>query len=221
MTFPEAFFGAMVPMLLGEREAAAVERVLGPCPSGTNALAFYAVLTRRDVTSVLDRLFVTTKTVARRARPSLWDELVDGYVRAHRSTHWEPNRFAAAFADFIAHRRNKGLDVPRVLEEVADFEYARFAVTLQKLPVPILRQYDHDVRTLFRNPATPRPPPRPTVLAIYRDARARAAWCELGIAEIAALARLRGHTIALPVEDALVDAAEQRLRALGVVARHA
>src|SRR5215472_17084744 len=105
MTFPSAFHDSLVPMLLGKRSAAHVKAELGPSPSGTEAIAFYAVLARRDLASVLQGMFVATRVVARRLRMALWEELVDGYVRSHRSTHWEPNHFAAAFSDFIARRR--------------------------------------------------------------------------------------------------------------------
>jgi hypothetical protein len=217
MSFRDEFFEAIVPMLLGEREATAVERDLGSSPSGTGALAFYAVLARRDCTSVLERLFVATRALASHVRPTLWNELVDEYVRTHRSTHWEPNRFAAAFPDFVGRWRGEGLPLPGVLEEVADFEYARFAITFSEPGVPVLRQYEHDVRALVRDPSTAMPPQRPTVLALYCDAQGRGASCELGMADIAALARLRGRPVSLPVEQALVEAAERRLRALGVV----
>jgi hypothetical protein len=217
MTFPADFFRVVAPMLLGDRSAAEVERELGPCPSGTDALAFYAVLARRDVESVLERLFVATRAGARRARSGLWEELVGGYVRAHRSTHWEPNRFAAAFPDFVARRRVERGDVPHSLEEVADFEYARFEVTRSETREPVLRQYEHDVRPFVQDPTGPMPRPRPIVLAIFRDDRARPASCELGIEEIAAIARRQGRSVGFPVAPELVEAAERRLLALGLL----
>jgi hypothetical protein len=215
--FPDAFFTAVVPMLLGERSAAEVECELGACPSGTEALAFYAVLARRDLTSVLEQLFRATSVMARRVNAGIWDELAIGYVRSHRSTHWEPNRFAEAFPDFIARRLVEGLQMPKALAEVADFEYARFAITMGETDAALVRQYEWDVRELARDPCGPIPQPRTTVLAIYRDERGRGASCELGVVEMAALSSLRGRTIAVQVEPALMEAARSRLLALGVV----
>jgi hypothetical protein len=207
----------MVPMLLGEHSAAHVEADLGPCPSGTEALAFYAVLARRDLASVLRQMFVATRVVARRLRGTLWEELAEGYMRDHRSTHWEPNRFAAAFSDFIARRRADGLEVPPFLEELADFEYARFVVTISEPREVLIRQYEYDIRAIARDPASPLPAPRTTVVAIYRDGRSRSSVCELGMAEMAVLAASGGRPVALSLEPAAVQAAAQRLRALGVL----
>lgn len=154
----ERFFGVMSGFLAGDSTAADVERTLGPSASGTARLALYQELVTRQRRDVLDALFPAVSRACREIRAGLWDELTSAFTRQHPPTHWEPNRFGAAFSDFLADRREADASLPAYLEELADYAFVRFAVSVAVEPSDgvgldaslFVRRYEHDVVALTR-----------------------------------------------------------------------
>ncbi|MCB9680197.1 MAG: putative DNA-binding domain-containing protein [Alphaproteobacteria bacterium] len=117
-----AFFDAVGPMVRGQRSAADVEAALGPCPTGTEALGWYATLQAHHVRCQLAELFPTVHAAVARRGPQAWDRLVDAYVGCHPPSHWELARVGEAFADWlVAH----DVDGAR-LGSVADWRWTRW-----------------------------------------------------------------------------------------------
>lgn len=206
MTALSEFFDAMTPMLLGERDARAVEARLGPSPSGTARLAFYAVLARRDVASVLRQLFTATR---RACDAASWRAIEDAYLATHRSTHWEPNRFGAAFPEHLRAWSDERPDVPAWLCELADYEQTRFEASTAIERVAYVRLYRHDVRVVHAGEA-PTAPAQATVLAIHRATSDRLVVTTPSAAELCAIARRSGRATPPPpdvTEDAIARAA--------------
>jgi len=177
-----SFFGAMSEMLLGHRTAAEVEREVGPSPSGTRRLGFYAVLAKRTRWLELKDLCPALRHAVTRAEPGLWREICAAYAEAHPPRHFDPNRFGEVLPEFLAARRPDDPRLKPYFEELADFEVSQWRVGMAVVspadPVGmgrrlIVRQYEHDVpRFVERYHAgdpLDGPEPSPTLVLLYRD----------------------------------------------------
>lgn len=211
------FFETMSPFLHGQLSARDAEARLGPSPSGTDRLAFYAVLARRDVASVLRQLFPVTRAACGR---DTWNGIEIAYLASHRSTHWEPNRFGQAFADFLADRRAHDGALAPWIEELADYEWTRFEVATSLEPEAHVRLYDHDVRAVHQGTSAV-PHARPTVLLVHRAVDDRVVVETPDPPTLCAVARRAGTLRSLPagVTEDDVERAERDLSARGVPCR--
>lgn len=171
------FFDELGPMLASMRSARDVELVLGPCPSGTAALGFYAELVRRNLAKILRDVFPVTRALVLRDAPGRWDEIARAYADDHPPTGAVPNRYAAALPSWLPSR---GADEAR-WAEVADFEWLRVAAHHAVDGDPeddgfdrriFVRQYTFDVPAWIAahasDPATPLPDPSPTIAILFR-----------------------------------------------------
>lgn len=223
------FFAAMPAMLLARTPAAAVEARLGPCPSGTANLGFYATLVRRNLDKILRDVFPAVAARARAQTPSPWAAWVDGYAAAHPPAGIDPNGFAAAFPSWLADQAG----VAAALHELADYEWLRVLSyhAPDHGPEPhglgrrlFVRHYTDDVPAIAAaawRGAPWRESPRPTTVLVYRHA-STAASCVHRPAplELVALAQRCGTPVpaalaALP--QAQLDAAAARLHRRGVL----
>ena len=210
-------------MLLAETTAESVEAALGTSPSGTKRLDFYRRSAIRDRQSVLARLFPATRAASGRVDAALWRTLVDAYLTVARSTHWDPNRIGEDFSDFLAARRVADATLPAFLEELADYEATRYAITRSPAGALEVRQYMHDVRDFHLRGATdpnePLPPARATVIVVHRTEAHHPSAFAPSAAAICAIARRRGLTRKLPegVTERAVDEAELALIACGAL----
>lgn len=220
----ERSYAELAPFLFGEREVEAVERSLGPSPSGPDKLDFYRILVARNVNKILSELYPLLRALLEREHPGLWPELVRAYARAHRSDARDPNLFGLQFSAFLAHRRETG-DAPgdsAVYEEIADYQMCRYLAASAPESPPssdardgfeqrvFIRGYTHPipsfVAALRRSGDAPLPEPRPITLIVYRSLipPARPALSGLAthvptLAEVAALAERQGLTLAGPL----------------------
>jgi len=215
------FFDTMLPFLLGDVGLADASARVGPSPCGAGRFAFYPELVRRERASTLRLLYPATRLAANRLQPGLFAELVQSHLAEHRSMHWEPNHFGAPFPGLVAgHCKDEPL---ALLSELADYEWLKFAVTVERGTPLYFRGYDHDlvgyVERASRGDDCELPPKRSVALAIHRSADQRAVVTSLGELELAILARRRGvpipHVIATEPE---IRAAEERLTRLGLLA---
>jgi hypothetical protein len=219
------FFAAMAPFLAGQTGAADVERTLGPSRSGTKRLGLYRTLVSRQYDDVLGSLFPAVRRASETHRRGLWQTLTTGYARAHPPTHWEPNRFGAHFADYLAAERERDPDSPAWLEELADFSYTRYCASVAPEPADgvglgarvHLRRYDHDVPTYAReaqeeasggDACRDRPEPTPvTLLIAWSHTRHRVIEIAPSLATLAALGKRVGDERAMQRHDAPSEAA--------------
>jgi hypothetical protein len=226
----DAFSGEMQPMLLGRASAAAVEARLGRSPSGTTALAFYAVLVSRNAHKILREICPTLFVFA--ARAGAWSGLVHDYLAAHPPRGGDPNRFADALPEFLERRARQHGDVPQLWAELADYHVVQVRAHQaadgegdgfdRRL---FVRQYTHPipeiVERIARDPAVAIASPRPTLVVVFRHARTlHVRRLVPSAAGLAALARRQG--LALPpalagLPDAEVVAAERALIREGVL----
>lgn len=199
-----AFFDNLRPMLLGERDPEEVQAMLGPSPSGTEALAFYREHFVRNTFKIMRELFPVLPRLAETLAPGSWRPLVLQYTRAHPPRGSDPNEFGAHFATWLAQRRETHPEQSPWLEEVADFHWTRFVVGRAPMPeddgfeqTVFVRQYTRPVPRLVTSARADRPlqvpEPEPTLLVIYRNRRTgRVNWIEPSLADLAVLARRQG-----------------------------
>jgi len=228
MIAPEmtAFFAAMAPMLAGRIDAAQVESRLGPSPSGTAALGFYAELVRRNLHKILSDVFPSVRAVCHGdGGEGRWVQLAAAYADAHPGTGADPNLFAARFPQWLATQTG----VPAVWTELADYEWTRLiafhapdaASDVDGFDVRLfVRQYSSDIPRLAVAALRGEAPGAevPVLVAVFRHARtAHLGTFRLGAAGLAALARRRGLPLPaslgalsddaiLQAQDALVEA---------------
>jgi len=200
----DAFFEAMAPMLERKAPAKAVVETLGPTPSALTDLGFYATLVERNHFKILSDMFPELLALVQRELPERWPALVRSYRDAHPAVHWDPNRFAAGFSDFLRGLRDAG-DIPHpIYEELADLGYIRQVVysgngsdaNTYEGRIAV-RQYTHPASDFFfklrEDPSAPIPQPRPQVVFVYRHVRDDSLHHFLPTAAgLAALARRRG-----------------------------
>jgi hypothetical protein len=221
------FFDELAPMLASTRSAREVELVLGPCPSGTAALGFYAELVRRNLAKILRDVFPVTRALVMRDAPRRWDELALAYACDHPPTGAVPNRYAASLPSWLASR---GADEAR-WAEIADFEWLRVAAHHAMDGAPdddgfdrriFVRQYTFDVPRWIAahasDPSTPLPAPAPTIAIVFRHSvTGRVGVHRPTAAGLAAIARRASELLPSPLdrldaatlaraEHALVDA---------------
>ena len=178
----EKFFQTMAPMLERRSSPQAVIDALGPTPSGADNLGFYATLVERNHFKILADVYPSLRSLVLRELPGLWPKLVRDYRDAHPADHWDPNRFAAHFSDFLRSMREAGTIPHPIFEELADLAYVRQVVFSGNGSDPsafegrvIVRQYSHPTSDYFfqleDDPAAPLPPARPQVVFVYRHLR--------------------------------------------------
>ena len=234
------FYAEIAPLLFGEVDVGAVERTLGPSPSGPDNLDFYRVLLARNVERILRDLFPTVHALVTRDHPGLWPTLVHAYARAHPSNARDPNRFGLAFSDFLAERRIAGEPpLSPVLEELADLHMCRYLAAVSPDPRDastddpdgfeprvFLRGYSFPVpafpRALAGASDTPIPEPRPTTIIVYRSVHEPRPVRTLAptLEQLGALARRQGLVLTGPLarlQPDTLDQAELELVALGVL----
>jgi hypothetical protein len=227
------FFDELAPMLASMRSAREVELVLGPCPSGTAALAFYAELVRRNLDKILRDVFPQTRALVMRDAPGRWPELARAYAIDHPPTGAVPNRFAAALPRWLASR---GSDEAR-WAEIADFEWLRVAAHHAVDGEPdddgfdrrlFIRQYTFDVPAWIaahaNDPATPLPAAAPTIAIIFRHfSTGRVGVHRPTAAGLAAIATRACRPLPSPLDEIEPDTiarAQQALVACGVLVPH-
>ena len=178
----EKFFQTMAPMLERKSSPQAVIDALGPTPSGADNLGFYATLVERNHFKILFDVFPVVRGLVFRELPELWPKIVRAYRDAHPANHWDPNRFAAHFSDFLRSMREAGTIPHPIFEELADLSYVRQVVFSGNGSDPsafdgrvVVRQYSHPTSDYFfqlsEDPQAPIPQPRPQVVFIYRHHR--------------------------------------------------
>lgn len=185
MTLAE-FFARAPAYLFQEGEPGALERALGPSPSGSVNLAFYPVLVRRNVGKILLEVYPGLRALIEREHDGLWRALVEDFWRERPPRGWDPNlHFAAGFPAFVGRRREHDPRVTELHEELADFHWAEFLVWAAPDELPqgggvdgvdhrlFVRQYSRRVpelaRALVEDPGAPIPAQQPTPTLIYRD----------------------------------------------------
>lgn len=233
MTELGTFFEAMDALLSGREGACFVEARIGPSPSGTARLGFYAELVRRQRAQLLDALFPGVARAANAHRRGLWGALADGYTSAHPPRHWEPNAFGAHLADYLEALALREAAVPRYLAEIADLEYLEWLVTVapRTSEVPLgdetmhVRRYEHDVVAYLEHAFVgcgPARPPReaPTTIVVCRTRTTDERFLlRVSAAALAAIARRAGEVVpAGAPPEAWIDAAERELVGWGVLA---
>ncbi len=231
----EGFFAHLRPMLLGECSAAVTEVVLGPSPSGTANLGFYATLVRRNLDKILRDVFPATRAAIVRAAVPAWDDVVSAYALAHPPTGSDPNRFAASFPSWIAAQPHGSATR---WAQLADYEWLRVrayhapdvpddadTVTKDGLERRLfVRQYSFDVPAVaeqWRRGEIGSDADKPTLVLVFRHARTQA----LGVfrPKVAALAALAERCgLPLPpllaeLEPAAIAAARTVLEQAGVL----
>jgi hypothetical protein len=197
-----AFFDEFIPYVMGQRTLAALEMRLGPSPSGPLRMEVYAGVVLNNLRIALDAMYPSVKRAADAARPGLWDELVAGFLAAHPPRHADPNRCGEALASFLSERREAGDDLPPFLEELADYEQARFRVHTARAPGPertiVVRHYAHDVPAYAATDAEEAtcriPAATPVTVVIYRSARTlKTRVLAPSKAQLFAIARFQGE----------------------------
>lgn len=222
-----AFFGALGPMLRARVDAVEVERALGPSPSGTAALAFYAELVARNYRKIVRDIFPCTRALVEKLGAS-WSTLERAYVHEHVAQGIDPNGYGAGFPAWLQTRDG----LPASCGEVADFEWLRVRAhhAIDGLDDGFerrlfVRQYTCDApafwRACARDPATPPPPTRPTIALVFRHTQTLqvAVHYPRGAA-IAALARRQGlplPEVLAAIDPASIDEAERVLVRDGVL----
>lgn len=232
----DAFFRAMGPFLLGQASVEEVAEAIGCSPSGNVRLALYQTLVARQKRDTLDSLFPAVARACDIVDPALWGDVTREFTVAYPPTHWEPNRFGDAFADFLAEARKKTPKLPAVAEELADYAYIRFAASVGKTPddgvgldgVLFVRHYESDVVGFTRSVGEGRrfselPAPLPTTLLVaWSRTERRVVELQPSMAALAAVGRRIGDDRAMlrpdPPSAAEVDEAEQDLILRGVLA---
>lgn len=228
----DRFFAAAPALLFGEATPAEFAGAVGPSPSGADRLRFYQILIERNLAKILRDFYGGLAAWMERDRPGLWARLIRDYARAHPPSGWDPNRYAAAFPEFLAARRASDDRLREVDEELADFywiEYCAFVagdeVPAEKGPDGVdhrvfVRQYTRPIptfaRALRRGESPALPGAAPTLTIVFRSP------ASLGVeilypqvAAIAALIRRQGGDPAALVPGlggAEIDAAEAELR---------
>lgn len=232
------FFAHMRPYLEGRQDLARTKDALGPSPSGDDCFAFYRVLAERNLFKIMRELYAPLHVLVRRDEaegtvpPGLWGTLVREQIAHNPPGGRHPNCFGEGFAALLSARRELEPDQPALYEEIADFCFVR----MQAAHAPDgdddgfgtrihVRQYGWHVpefvAALERDPAAPRPEPRPMVLVVHRHVRTLVTRVfHPSAAGLVALARRQGAAIppafhAVPHEH--VDAAEAQLVEHGVL----
>jgi hypothetical protein len=230
----DAFFAAAGAFMFGAADAKDLTARLGPSPSGSKRLALYPELVRRQRRGILDGLFPAVHAACDLAQSHLWDELARDYTRFYPPQHWEPNHFGDALSDFLAARREAGAALPPYLEEIADYEYVRFAAGICDVPDgddlalergTFVRLYDHDVLSFVEQVgrSAPRPAPAPPakaptpVLVGWSITQHRVLTLRPSGAALAAIARRAGRTIPGGIDSRAVDGAERHLISIGIL----
>lgn len=180
------FFAHTQKLLLGQIDVQTYERTLGHCSSGPHRLQYYRTLIRRNMMKVLRDMYPSVRARYLQQHPHGWSDLVDEFTAAHPPpAHWDPNRFAEPFADFLAKKRQADPTLPADLEQLADFHWTEFQVfsASQTWPEELgpdglehrlyVRQYEGKIpayaRELVRDPSAQPPEPTPTPALIYRN----------------------------------------------------
>lgn len=217
------FHETMTDFMSGRIGAERVEEILGPSPSGTQRLALYPVLVRRQWNGVFDHFYRALGKEVERSHPGRFPRLRDDYLEACPPRHWEPNRNVLGLP---AHLDTQP-DVPMLWIELADFAVCRFeAMHADRTDVPrmdqdlFVRHYEHDVvgttLRIERGEASKEPSTKtPCTVVFARHVRTgRLVVTTPSFAALVGLGRLAGEPVpALP--RGLTDLhVEQELRAL-------
>ncbi|GMV38464.1 MAG: hypothetical protein AMXMBFR64_01800 [Myxococcales bacterium] len=179
MTSLPGWFATMMGLLEGRTDAAAVEAVLGPSPSGTTRLQYYRTLVSNDWTGLLDAVYPYTRALM---APAQWDAVCRRFLAEHPPNHWELNRLGARLPEWLASQA----DATPCLADVAAVEWLELEVTLHPAPDvlpweagPVVLNPTVDVRQLRWDVpgwlASGRPhgglTERPTLCIAWRDPR--------------------------------------------------
>ncbi len=206
------FHAVMAPFLRGEISAAEVEQLLGPSPSGTERLALYPRLVRRQWTGTIDHFFRALARALELVAPGAFPAMRDAYLEAHPPASWEPNENLRAFTPFVKSRAG----IPPWAPEMADYAWSRFLamhadvvsgdVGLER--AIFVRHYTHDVvaTSLANESATggasvPRLAPGTFVFARHVT-RGHLVTLTPSVAALFALLRAAGETLP-PLPDGL------------------
>jgi hypothetical protein len=197
-----AFFDEFIPYVMGEHTLAALENRLGPSRSGSLRMEVYAGVVLKNLRIALEAMYPSVKRAAEAVRRGLWDELVAAFLTAHPPRHADPNRCGEALASFLSERREAVGGLPPFLEELADYEHARFRVHTAREPGPertiVVRRYAHDVpayATVGAEEATRRiPAATPITVVIYRSTKTlKTGVLAPSKAQLCAIAKLQGE----------------------------
>lgn len=214
----ETFFNAWSDLLRGETDAAGVEAVLGPSPSGTEAVAWCQRLYHHHREVTLRQLFPHVAALVDTAR---WTALVADYARAHPATGSEQRRWGHAFPAFLAAYPHVP-DAPALADLAILAEArrtARFAADDLARVVTVALHHDAPTAERAIRAGEPRvPAPRPTLLVVYR------AWngedvreLPLDAPKLVALLRWRGDPVPAPLREVPTEDATILLRSRGVL----
>lgn len=226
-----AFFQVVPAFLAGSRSAAQVEAQLGPCPSGTEALAFYRTLMERNAFKLLREIFPSVRAALVSEDPGRWRTVVQEFAAAHPCGHWNPNEFGAPFPEYLRQAAGRG-EVPDLVAELADYHLVQYRVSVAPAATEsddgwdrtlFIRQYTHPVAAyaaaVERGPGpVALPSPQPTIVLVYR-AKDRVHWLHPTPPQLAALARRRGLELPLPLaqlDPTAVEEADGQLVGYGV-----
>lgn len=226
------FHRVMKPFLMGQTQAADVERDLGaPVDAG---LAFYRELAERNRFKILADLFPSVRSLLLQRRAGLWRSIVEAYSAEHPPGHPDPNRFGEHFAAFLGGLEGEidldGLATPLV-QGLADYCWIRHCANTSP-PVAddgfdkrlFIRHYDFPIvdytKRLADDPSAPPPAAGGEFVMVYRDPQTLTIRVfrpnALGLA---AAARRQG--VALPeawasLDAGAIDRAERQLLDRGV-----
>lgn len=222
----DAFFAEVPAMIRGEQAADAVEHRLGPSPSGTDELAFYAALQARHVQERMRLMFDRVRAVvAHRDGVTAWHDLVVAFAADHPPAGWSLHAQGIPFADWLAARERPDA---AELAALADWQRTRWEVANAPDDDVVgrrvaARRYDVDApawaRALRDDPTAPSPP-GPVFVVAFRDLRDHAVrTLTPQPLTLAVLARRSG----VPLPDAVasqteaLEAEDARLVDLGVL----
>ncbi|EDM74639.1 hypothetical protein PPSIR1_37749 [Plesiocystis pacifica SIR-1] len=231
------FFEHAGAFLFGERSVEAFEAAVASSPSGTDNLAFYRELVRRNAAKILGELFLHLRLLLERERPGLWPELVEGFVRAHPSAARDPNWLGEQLPAYLAERRAE-LELSPVFEEFADYTFCRFAASMAPEADELealgdrdgferrlfVRLYTHPMPELLaalrQDADAPLPDAKPSTTLVYRScapgALRRAAglrWRRPDLAELIVLAERQDAELPAPLAQAAAQLDARALRA--------
>ena len=176
----DEFFSAMPPMLLGRVSVDDTLQRLGPSRSGAESVDYYRELVSRNWQKYMREIFPVVYQLVLRDDYSLWQGLVADYFEAHEPRTRHANELGADFSEYLQKRRNEGLPISPVLEEVADYQMCE--IRCAHCPDDVgdgfeqrlfVRQYTHPVRdvilALRKDPKSPVLEPKDTTVVMYRD----------------------------------------------------
>ena len=187
------FYQRIAAFLLGEIEhGAVVPALFGATPPQPDAarLAIYGRFCQTHRAEAVDGVFTACRrVVVAGAGEAAWTALIEAYFRAHPMHHFELNRNAEHFAEFLAafSTRPRHPDEPPFLAALADLEWWEWQVQsalddpgdaepdsgpLRLGSTVELRPYDWDLVDWLDGQAetsATAPEPQPTVVLFWRD----------------------------------------------------